>query len=82
MMSHDPRDNKRKNKEVKLTGAVARERIRPWDFPRPSPEIVARYLRIDDVTSTVSDILDRMGILGGIPGSTSKTWYARRTGDC
>jgi len=54
---------------VKLTGAVDRERIKPWDFPRPAPEVIARYLKIKDLTSTISDILDRMGIRGAIPGS-------------
>ena len=60
---------KKSKKQIKFTGAVAEDRIKPWDFPRPAPEIIQRYINIDDLTSTVSDILDRMGICGGIPGS-------------
>ncbi len=59
----------KKETDVKFTGAVSRERIRPWDFKRLSPEVIARYLKIEDLTSTVSDILDRMGIRCAIPAS-------------
>jgi 4-hydroxy-4-methyl-2-oxoglutarate aldolase len=62
-------NGKRSKKKIEFTGAVAEDRIKPWDFPRPAPEVIERYLNIDDLTSTVSDILDQMGIRGGIPGS-------------
>ncbi len=55
--------------EMKFTGAVARERIKNWEFQRPSQEVIARYLKIEDLTSTVSDILDRMGIRCAVPAS-------------
>ncbi|MBW2147186.1 MAG: RraA family protein [Deltaproteobacteria bacterium] len=68
MRRKNPRTKKTPN-EVKFSGAVARERIKSWDFSRPAPEVIARYMKIDDLTSTVSDILDREGIRGAIPGS-------------
>jgi 4-hydroxy-4-methyl-2-oxoglutarate aldolase len=39
------------------------------DFPRPSPDVIRRYLAIEDLTSTVSDLLDEFGVLGAIPAS-------------
>jgi regulator of RNase E activity RraA len=68
MSEEDPKTKKEKG-EIKFTGAVARERIKPWDFERPSPEVISRYLKIEDLTSTVSDILDLMGIRCGVPAS-------------
>jgi len=39
------------------------------DFPRPSPDVIRRYLAIEDLTSTVSDLLDEFGVVGAIPAS-------------
>jgi 4-hydroxy-4-methyl-2-oxoglutarate aldolase len=55
--------------EKKLSGIIPKDRIRCFDFPRPSKEIIDRYLQIEDLSSGVSDILDERGIHGAIPGS-------------
>ena len=39
------------------------------DLPKISKKVIKRYLAIDDLTSTVSDLLDQFGIVGAIPGS-------------
>ncbi|MGV0819462.1 RraA family protein [Martelella sp. AMO21009] len=46
----------------------------PWittnEMPvRVSPEVIARFERIDDLSSTVSDVLDELGLLGALPTS-------------
>lgn len=51
---------------------MVKEIIVKEDFPRPSPDVIKRFLRIEDLTSTVSDILDEYGILGAIPASVLK----------
>jgi len=55
--------------EKKLSGIITRDRIYCFDFPRPTEDIIERYLQIEDLTSAVSDILDEKGIMGVIPGS-------------
>lgn len=46
-----------------------KEKVLRADFPRPSPDVIRRYLAIDDLTSTVSDLLDGFGVVGAIPAS-------------
>jgi 4-hydroxy-4-methyl-2-oxoglutarate aldolase len=46
-----------------------KNKILSVDFPRPSPEVIRRYLAIEDLTSTVSDLLDEFGVVGAIPAS-------------
>lgn len=46
----------------------------PWitinELPeRVSPAIIARFERIDDLSSTLSDVLDELGLLGVVPAS-------------
>ncbi len=62
----------------KETAALMKERIVKADFPRPSPEVIRRFLAIEDITSTVSDILDGMGIQGSIPASILQPVIAGR----
>lgn len=51
---------------------MLKEGILTADFPRPSQEWINRFLDIDDLTSTVSDLLDELGIVGAIPASILK----------
>ncbi len=53
----------------RIWGQVPRDRITRIKFPRVSPEVVARYLALADLTTTVSDLLDARGIRGAIAGS-------------
>jgi 4-hydroxy-4-methyl-2-oxoglutarate aldolase len=55
--------------ERKLSGIIPLNRIHTFDFPRPSKDIIDRYLQIEDVTSALSDIMDEKGIRGAIPAS-------------
>ena len=59
-------------KAGRVTGDVPRERYVKLAFPRIKKEIIDGYLSIDDMTSTVSDILDTIGINGAIPSSYIK----------
>ncbi len=51
------------------TGRIDEARVRVRWSARPEPAIVARFQALDDLTSTVSDILDRLQIGGGVSGS-------------
>ena len=59
-------------KAGRVWGLVPRERITRIRFPRVSKEIVRGYLALEDMTTTVSDVLDSMGIHGAIPSSYIK----------
>lgn len=65
-------DYARYAKEGRIWGLVPRERITKIAFPRVSPEVVRGYLELDDITTTISDILDTYGISGSIPSSYLK----------
>lgn len=51
-------------------GKLPRECIFLLDIPRYSREIIAGYLALSDLSGTVSDALDEMGIAAVVPGST------------
>jgi 4-hydroxy-4-methyl-2-oxoglutarate aldolase len=51
----------------RLLGLIDESRIRAVRISRPQPEVVARFLRITDLTSTVSDAMDRVGVGAAIP---------------
>jgi regulator of RNase E activity RraA len=53
----------------RIWGQVPPERIKKIRFPRASAETRAAFLEFDDMTTTVSDILDSLGISGVVPGS-------------
>ncbi|MFM0305996.1 RraA family protein [Paraburkholderia sediminicola] len=53
----------------RIWGQVPKERIKKICFPRASAEIRAAYLEIEDLTTTVSDILDSLGVNGVVAGS-------------
>jgi regulator of RNase E activity RraA len=54
----------------RLLGLVPEERIARVAIPRPPAEVVAGFLAIGDLSSTVSDVLDELGI-GGAVGTTT-----------
>lgn len=53
----------------RIWGLVPRERITKIKFPRVPRETIERYLAIEDMTTSVSDVLDSLGIVGTVPGS-------------
>lgn len=56
-------------KAGRIWGLVPRERIKKIKFERPSAETVKRYLEIEDLTTSVSDVLDSLGVVGSVAGS-------------
>jgi len=48
---------------------VPQDRIKKIKFPRASAETRAAFLEIEDLTTSVSDILDSLGVCGVVPGS-------------
>lgn len=56
----------------RIWGLVPRERITKIKFPRVKKEIIDGYLSLEDMTTTVSDVLDKYGIDGAIPSSHIK----------
>lgn len=66
------RDYEEYKAQGRVWGQVPVERIRKIRFARPSPETVARYLALPDLTTTVSDLLDSYGIHGVVAASHIK----------
>ena len=59
-------------KAGRIWGLVPRERITKIKFPRVKKEIIDRYYALEDMSTTVSDILDGYGIDGAIQTSYLK----------
>lgn len=55
--------------QKKLTGKVPRDAIRMLEIPRLPKEVLAGYAQLVDLTGTVSDAMDNLGLAGAIPGS-------------
>lgn len=55
--------------ERKLTGRVPREAIARLDFPRLSSAVLRQFAALEDLTGTVSDSLDALGLRGAIPAA-------------
>ncbi|ROZ78839.1 RraA family protein [Ramlibacter sp. WS9] len=56
--------------EKKLTGKIARERIRLMQVPRPAQALIDGFKSLGgDASSIVSDIMDELGIVGVLPAS-------------
>jgi regulator of RNase E activity RraA len=62
--------------DKKLTGKIARERIRLMETPRPPEEIIAGFQALGDATGIVSDVMDELGITGVIGASVLKPTLA------
>lgn len=55
--------------EKKLTGKVPRDAIRMLDIPRVPQSVIDGFLSLGDMTSTVSDAMDEIGLFGVVPSS-------------
>jgi 4-hydroxy-4-methyl-2-oxoglutarate aldolase len=55
--------------EKRLTGKVPREAIRMMDIPRVPKEVIDGFLALGDLSSTVSDAMDEIGLFGVVPAS-------------
>ena len=62
--------------EPKLTGKIARERIRMVEAPRPPEGIIEGFRALGDASGIVSDVMDELGITGVIGGSVLKPTMA------
>lgn len=58
--------------EKKLTGKIARERIRLMATPRPPEGIIDGFRALGDATGIVSDVMDELGITGVVGASVLK----------
>ncbi|MBI1622736.1 RraA family protein [Aquamicrobium zhengzhouense] len=54
---------------VRLTGKIAAERIAALDFPRPDQDIIDAFKTIGCDTSMVSDVMDKLGLVGAVGAS-------------
>jgi len=55
--------------EKKLTGKIARDRIRLIETPRPPDGIIEAFKTLGHASGILSDIMDELGITGVIAGS-------------
>jgi regulator of RNase E activity RraA len=62
--------------EKKLTGKIARERIRLMETPRPPEGIIEGFRALGDASGIVSDVMDELGITGVIGASVLKPTIA------
>lgn len=53
--------------EGQLLGLFPVDRIKAVNFPRPAADIIERYKRLPDLTSSIADILDQYGVDSAIP---------------
>jgi len=58
--------------EKKLTGKIARERIRLMATPRPPEGIIDGFRALGDASGIVSDVMDELGITGVVGASVLK----------
>lgn len=56
--------------EKKLTGKIARERIRMMEVPRAEAGLLEGFRSLGDASGVVSDILDGLGITGAVAASS------------
>nr|WP_176705514.1 RraA family protein [Arthrobacter sp.]AXV46627.1 dimethylmenaquinone methyltransferase [Arthrobacter sp.] len=56
----------------RIWGLVPQQRIRKIKFERPSRDLIERYLAIEDLTTSVSDVLDSLGVVGSVAASHMK----------
>ena len=60
------------SKADRLLGLISVERIITVDIPRTPKHLINSILNLDGITSTISDILDSLGLLGVVPASVLK----------
>lgn len=62
-------DYKEYQEAGRIWGQVPADRIKKIKFPRVSADVRAAFLAMEDMTTTVSDVLDSLGVAGVVPGS-------------
>ena len=62
--------------EKKLTGKIARERIRSMEAPLPPQGLIDGFRALGDASGIVSDVMDELGITGVIGASVLKPTIA------
>jgi regulator of RNase E activity RraA len=62
--------------EKKLTGKIARERIRMLETPRPPAGIIEGFQALGDATGIISDVMDELGMTGVVGASVLKPTLA------
>jgi len=65
--------------EKKLTGKIARDRIRLMEIPRPAAGLITGFRSLHDATGIISDIMDELGITGVIGASVLRPTIAGAT---
>jgi 4-hydroxy-4-methyl-2-oxoglutarate aldolase len=55
--------------EKTLTGRVPRDAIAMLEIPRLPPEVIAGFQSLTDLTGTISDAMDQLGLVGVIPAT-------------
>ncbi len=55
--------------EKELTGKIRREWIYLMEVPRMDPQVLAGFRELEDLSGTISDAMDEMGIVGVVPSS-------------
>lgn len=53
----------------RIWGGVPQDRIRKIKFPRVPKEVVDQFMKLHDLTSTISDVLDSLGLNGAVAAS-------------
>jgi 4-hydroxy-4-methyl-2-oxoglutarate aldolase len=56
--------------EKRLTGRIARDRIRLMAVPRPPEGVVERFMALGDPSGVVSDAMDELGVPPGVIGAS------------
>jgi regulator of RNase E activity RraA len=62
--------------EKKLTGKIARERIRIMETPRPPEGLIEDFRALGDASGLISDVMDELGITGVVGASVLKPTIA------
>ena len=62
--------------EKKLTGKIARERIRLMETPRPPEGIIEGYRALGDASGIISDVMDELGVTGVVGAAALKPTIA------
>jgi regulator of RNase E activity RraA len=62
--------------EKKLTGKIARERIRIMETPRPPEGLIEGFRALGDASGLISDVMDELGITGVVGASVLKPTIA------
>jgi regulator of RNase E activity RraA len=56
--------------EKRLTGRIARDKIRLMEIPRPPVGVIERFRSLGDCTGVISDTMDELGIAPGVIGAS------------